>query len=125
MKRILAVALVAVLALLALRPFCDLALAGGAHGDCARLWSSAGQHAAGHPDPATDSTVECRGSIDDTTLVTPGEPLALWSPQAPPVPALLAFAGLLRFAGARNTVRFRLAVPPERPFYARSVRILR
>lgn len=125
MRQVSVVMLVAALALLALRPLCGLAFAGGTQSACARLWSAAGQHAAGHPGPASDSTAACRGNINDATLVKSGELPASWMPDEPPAAALLAFAGLLLFAGSRNAVRFRLAAPPERPFYARSARILR
>ena len=125
MKQVFVLALVAALSVLALRPYCASAFAGQAQADCARLWSSAGQHAAGHPAPATDPAVECRGSIDDATPVVPVEPLAPRLPDELPAAAFFAFAGLLLFARPRNAAKFRRAVPPERPFYARSARIRR
>ena len=124
-RQVLFAVLAAALAVLALRPFCDLAFAGVGRGDCARLWAAAGQHAAEQPDPASDSTGECRVSINDANLVNPAEPLIPWVPDVPLGAALFILAGLPLFASSRNAVRFRLAVPPERPFYARSARILR
>lgn len=125
MRQVSVVMLVAALALLALRPLCGLAFAGGTQADCARLWSVAGLHAAGHAGPTSDSSAECRRNINDATLVKSGELPAPWIPDQPPAAALLAFAGLLLFAGWRKAVRLRLTDPPERSFYVRSARILR
>lgn len=123
-RQILIAVLAAALGLLALHPFCDLAFAAG-HGDCTRLSSATGQHAAAESNPAGDSSVACGISVKDPTLVNPPEPLVSWTPGGVLVATLFAFAGLPLLASSRNSVRLRLASPPERSFYARSARILR
>ena len=114
MSRAMMLALVFVaLGFVALRPFCELALA--AHGH-----ASAGQQ-----DPAGAPSANCCATVKGGTLVKPAEPLASWTQGGTLGTVLLASAGLLLLARSRDPARKLPAVLSERPFYARSARILR
>jgi len=117
---------VAALALLALKPFCDLAFAAAGNGEVASAAITAiGHGSAGHPGPAAPESVACCASIVDETLINSAEPLLPWMPDVPPGAAFIVLAGLLPAAGSRYAARIRLSFPPERSFYLRSARILR
>ena len=117
--------LFAALALLVLRPFCDLAFAAAGQGDLTPAVATLEHPATGHADQGTTPSEACCIDIADEILVKPVEPLAAWMAGAPLGAALILFAGLPSFAGSRHMARRRLAAPPERPFYVRSARILR
>lgn len=117
---------VAALALLVLKPFCDLAFAAAGNGEIAPVAAMAVGHGiAGHPDPAAPESEACCASIADGTLIKPAEFLISWMPDVSLGAAFIVLAGLLPVAGSRNAARVRFAAPPERSFYIRSARILR
>lgn len=117
---------VAALALLVLKPFCDLAFAAAGNGEIAPVAAKAiGHGLAGHPGPAAPESGACCASIADGTLINPAESLIPWMPDVSLGAAFIVLAGLLPVEGSRNAARVRLAAPPERSFYIRSARILR
>lgn len=117
---------VAALALLVLKPFCDLAFAAAGNGEIAPVPAMAVVHGiAGHPGPAAPESEACCASIADGTLIKPAESLISWMPDVSLGAAFIILAGLLPVAGSRNAARVRFAAPPERSFYIRSARILR
>jgi len=120
----LAIVITAVVLLL-LRPLCGLAFSPAVQGDMAPAAVMAGHGAAGHADTGTPESVPCCASVSDGTLVNPAVLLSPGLPDAPLGAALFLLAGLPLFAMSQHSVRFRLTAPPERPFYARSARILR
>jgi len=123
-RAVLAVA-IAALALLLLRPFCDLAFAAAGRVDVASAVTTMAHGAVGHAVPGTMPSEACCTDVSDRTLIKPVEPLIPWLLEAPLGAALFFLAALSLFASSRHSVRFFLAAPPERPFYARSARILR
>ena len=117
---------VAALALLVLKPFCDLAFAAAGKGEIASVAAMAiGHGIAGHPGPAAPESGACCATIADGTLINPAESLIPWMPDVPLGAAFIVLAGLLPVAGSRNAAKLRFAAPPERSFYIRSARILR
>ena len=116
---------IAAFALLLLRPFCDLTFAAADRAHAAPAATMAGHRIVGHAEPGIPLCDACCSIVSDGTLVYPAEPLVLRLPGAPLGAALFLLAGLPLFASWRYSARFYLAAPPERPFYARSARILR
>lgn len=117
---------VAALALLVLKPYCDLAFAAAGNGAIASVAATAMGHGlAGHPVPAAPQSEACCASIADGTLINSAELLIPWMPDLSLDAAFIVLAGLLPVVGSRNAARFRLAVSPGRSFYLRSARILR
>jgi len=116
---------IAAFALLLLRPFCDLAFAAADHGHVAPAAAMAGYGVAGHADSETPKSETCCAMAWDESLVNPAELLSQGLPEMPLGAVLFLLAALPLFAGSRRSLRFCLAVPPERSFYARSARILR
>lgn len=117
---------VAALALLVLKPFCDLAFAAAGNGEIASVAAMAiGHGIAGHPDPAAPESEACCASSADGTLINSADLLMPWMPDVSLGAAFIVLAGLLPVAGSRNAARLRFAAPPERSFYIRSARILR
>lgn len=100
------------LGFVSLRPFCELAFAGGGHSDIAGFVSAAGHAAAEHPDRGDPPSGTCCASINDGTLLKPAEPLVSWTPGGSLGAVLFASAGLLLFARSRNPARRLFAVPP-------------
>lgn len=116
----------AALALLVLKPFCDLAFTAAGNAEIASAAITAiGHGSAGHPGPAAPESVACCASIVDETLINSAESHLPWMPDVLLGAAFIVFGVPLPVKGLRNAARFRLAVPPERSFYLRSARILR
>jgi len=114
------------LALLVLKPFCDLAFASTGNGNLAAgAVATTGLGMAGHPDPVAPESATCCASVADGTLINAAGPTNPRIPDLPLVAAFIVLAGLPPVAGSRHAARFRLAAPPERSFYLRSARILR
>jgi len=116
---------IAALALLLLKPFCDLAFAAAGRVLIAPAATTMAHGVAGHAVPGTTPSGACCTDVADSALLMPAVPIIPWLPDAPLGAALFILAGLPLFAGSRQSVRFCLAAPPERSFYARSARILR
>lgn len=116
---------IAALALLLLRPFCDFAFAAADRGYIASAAAMAGHDVAGHANSGTPISEACCAVVGDETLVKPAEPVIPWIPEALLGAALFILVGLPLFASSRHAVRYSLAAPPARTFYARSARILR
>ena len=116
---------VAALALLLLKPFCDLAFAAAGRVDMAPAVTTMAHGAAGFALPRSMPSEACCTDVADSS---PLKLVELFIPRLPDAPigaALFVLAGLPLFAGSRHSVRRSLAAPPERSFYARSARILR
>ena len=113
------------LAWLLLRPVCDFAFTAAGRGGTAPAVTMSESGVAGHADPAMPQSEACCASAADETLLKPAEPLIAWLPDAQLGAAFFLLAAVPLFARCRTPVRFCLAAPPERSFYARSARILR
>jgi hypothetical protein len=116
---------IAAFAMLLLRPFCDLAFAAAVQGDMAPAAAMAGHGTAGHAGSGTPLSTPCCAFVSNETLVNPAGLVSAGMPDALLGAALFLLVSLPLFARSRHSVRFCLAAPPNRPFYARSARILR
>ena len=116
---------IAALAALLLKPFCDPAFAAAGRVDMAPAVTTMAHGAAGFALPRSMPSEACCTDVADSS---PLKLVELFIPRLPDAPlgaALFILAGLPLFAGSRQSVRFCLAAPPEQSFYARSARILR
>ena len=118
------VLVLAALAFVLLRPFCEFEYAAEANSGVAAFVAAAGHVAAAQPRGEAPSGT-CCSSVKDGTLVKPAELIASRTRGDSPGALLFASAGLLLFARSRNPAGRRLAALPERSFHARSARILR
>lgn len=117
---------VAALALLVLKPFCDLAFASAGKGGFASAAAMTSGHAIPvHTGPATPDSAMCCASVTGGSLINSAESQVPWMPDISLGVAFIVLAGLLPVAGSRNAAWSRFAAPPERSFYLRSARILR
>ena len=117
---------VAALALLVLKPFCDLAFASSGDANSSTVVATAAGHAvAGHPGTEAPEAATCCATVSDATLINSAKSLVPRMPDVSLGAAFILLAGLVPVAGPRNAAKFGLAAPPERSFYVRSARILR
>jgi hypothetical protein len=113
------------LAVVLLRPFCEIEYAGEGNSAVAGFVTAAGHDIASHPGRGDTPSATCCSNVKDGTPVKSAEVLTSWTRGDLPGALLFASAGLLLFARPRNPAGRRLAVPPGSSFYTRSARILR
>lgn len=125
-KRLYSAVALSALALLLLRPVCDVYAAHAVHGhsqDAHSVHHHANASDSGQPG---DTDGSCCARIADGALVTPfvlGPPVALGDDQ--PAASVAARAPTIGFGRAAHTRIAWGAIPPPRSYYARSARILR